>query len=755
MLFCMLLAVAPAAFSQTPVQGTIQDTSGAAVVGADVTVRSAGFSSHVVTDSKGMFIFSGLPQPSGTIEVRAEGFAVEEKTWSVNSEGSAQLQFTLRPAVAREQVIVSAARTQIGLNEAPGSSVLLSEADVKAAPALSIDDILRQVPGFSLFRRTGSRFGNPTTLGVSLRGLGASGASRALVLQDGVPLLDPFGGWVYWDRVPREAIASAEVFRGGSSGLYGSNALGGVIQVFTREPVGPAIKVETSYGNENSPDLSLWAGEKIGRWEGQVETDMFRSDGYILVPSSLRGAVDTPINSEHGTVGGGLGYAWKTDNRVFARGTWFADARNNGTPVQTNDTRMGSSAVGLDTQLGAAGSLALRGYIDTESYNQTFSSIAPSRMTEALTNIQHVPAQDEGASAQWTRALGKSQTLLAGLDFRESIGASEEQIISSGTHTFTNVSGGRQRAIGFFAEDILRLYSKWTVIAAVRGDNWRNLEGVFSRTPIAIPGPGTLTNFPDRSENAFSPRLSVLRALTSNLSVTASGYRSYRAPTLNELYRSFRQGNAVTGNNPTLEAEHLTGAEGGLNLKSLAGKLDLRGTYFWSQIVNPIANVTLSSTPALITRQRQNLGRTQSQGVELDGVIKISKDLEVSGGYVYTSATVLSFSANPALVGLDIPQVPRHQFTFEGRYWNPRYLLLTVQGRFIGSQFDDDQNQLPLGRFFILNLMASRSLRRGVEVFAAAENVFDQNYLIARTPTPNLGPPVLFRLGLRYEHPSR
>jgi outer membrane receptor protein involved in Fe transport len=751
----MFFVFVPSAFSQTQIAGTVQDTSGAAVVDADVTLRSAGFSTHVVTDSKGTFIFSGLPQATGTVEVHAEGFAVEEKTWSANSGGTAQLRFTLRPVAASEQVIVSAARMQIGLSEAPGSSVLLSERDVKAAPALSIDDILRQVPGFSLFRRTGSRFGNPTTLGVSLRGLGASGASRALVLQDGVPLLDPFGGWVYWDRVPREAIASAEVFRGGSSGLYGSNALGGVIQVFTREPVGPAIKVETSYGNEDSPDLSLWAGEKIGHWEGQVEADMFRSDGYILVPSSLRGAVDTPINSEHGTVGAGVGYAWNTDDRVFARGTWFADARNNGTPVQTNDTRMGSGAVGMDTQLGSAGSLALRGYIDTESYNQNFSAIAASRMTEARTNIQHIPAQDEGASAQWTRALGKSQTLLAGVDFRESIGASEEQIISLGTHTFTNVSGGRQRALGFFAEDILRLYSKWTVIAAVRGDNWRNLDGVFSRTPIASPGPGTLTNFPDRSENAFSPRLSVLRALTSNLSVTASGYRSYRAPTLNELYRSFRQGNAVTNSNPALEAEHLTGAEGGLNLKSLAGKLDLRGTYFWSEIVNPIANVTLSSTPTLITRQRQNLGRTQSQGLELDGVVKVSKDLEVSGGYVYTSATVQSFSANPALVGLDIPQVPRHQFTFEGRYWNPRYLLLTVQGRFIGSQFDDDQNQLPLGRFFTMNLMASRSLRHGVEVFAAAENLLDQNYLIARTPTPNLGPPVLFRVGLRYEHPTR
>jgi outer membrane receptor protein involved in Fe transport len=416
---------------------------------------------------------------------------------------------------------------------------------------------------------------------------------------------------------------------------------------------------------------------------------------------------------------------------------------------------MGSGAIGADTQLGAAGFLALRSYIDTESYNQNFSSIAASRMSEALTNIQHVPAQDEGASAQWTRALGKNQTLVAGVDFRETIGASEEQIISSGTHTFTNVSGGRQQAVGFFAEDILRLYSKWTVIAAVRGDNWRNLEGVFSRTPIANPGPATVTHFPNRSENAFSPRLSVLRALTSNLSVTASGYRAFRAPTLNELYRSFRQGNAVTNNNPALEAERLTGAEGGLNLKSLAGKLDLRGTYFWSEIVSPIANVTLSITPSLITRQRQNLGRTQSQGVELDGVVHVSKDLAVSGGYVYTGATVLSFSANPALVGLDIPQVPRQQFTFEGRYWNPRYLLLTVQGRFIGSQFDDDQNQLPLGRFFTMNVMASRSLRHGIEVFAAAENLLDQNYLIARTPTPNLGPPLLFRVGLRYERPSR
>jgi outer membrane receptor protein involved in Fe transport len=753
LLFCALLP--SLAFSESyRVEGVVHDSSGAAIVAATVTLQSAEFTSTAPTDPAGVFVFPSVPHSRGTVQVQVHGFAIMRQPWSASAQGLAQLQIILEPASVDEHVVVSASRTEIALDESPGSSVLLSERDLRASPSLALDDVLRQVPGFSLFRRTGSRFANPTTLGVSLRGLGASGASRALVLEDGIPLLDPFGGWVYWDRAPREAVAGVEVFRGGSSGLYGSNALGGVIQLFTRQPVGPAIKIETSYGNEKSPDLSLWVGQKIGRWDAQIESDLFRSDGYILTPESLRGAVDTPVNAEHAAAGGSLGYQWKPDDRVFARGSFFADARNNGTPIQTNDIRMGSGAVGIDTQLGAAGSLAGRVYGDFESYNQNFSSIAANRMSEALTNIQHVPAQDVGASAQWSRPLGKAQTMLAGLDFREMIGASEEQIISSGIHTFNNVSGGRQQTLGFFGEDIFKV-AKWTVIVSARLDNWWNRDGVFSRTAIVTPAPPTVTDFANRSEQAFSPRVSLLRSLSSNVSVTASGYRSFRAPTLNELYRSFRQGNAVTNNNPQLEAERLTGAEGGLNVKSFSGKLDLRGTYFWSEIVNPIANVTLSSTPALITRQRQNLGRTQSQGLELDGRFHLRKDIDLSGGYSFTDATVLSFPVNTALQGLQIPQVPRQQFTLEARYSNPSRIMLTVQGRFVGSQFDDDQNQLPLGRFFTLNATAARSLSHGIEVFAAAENLLDQSYNIALTPTPNLGPPILVRVGLRFEHPAR
>ena len=177
---------------------------------------------------------------------------------------------------------------------------------------------------------------------------------------------------------------------------------------------------------------------------------------------------------------------------------------------------------------------------------------------------------------------------------------------------------------------------------------------------------------PDRSETFFSPRLALLHKLTSNVSLTASGYRAFRAPTLNELYRGFRAGNVFTEFNPNLRAERLTGAEGGAIVTGWNQRVMLRSNFFWNQITRPVANVTLTTTPSLITRQRQNLGSTRSQGVEFEASGRLSNSVTVSGGYEYTDATVTSFTIdpalaglNPSLVGLDVPQIPRHQFTFQ------------------------------------------------------------------------------------------
>jgi outer membrane receptor protein involved in Fe transport len=182
----------------------------------------------------------------------------------------------------------------------------------------------------------------------------------------------------------------------------------------------------------------------------------------------------------------------------------------------------------------------------------------------------------------------------------------------------------------------------------------------------------------------------------------------------------------------------------------------LRGTFFWSDIVDPITNVTLSSTPSLITRQRQNLGRTRSRGLELDGNFIIHSSLQLYAGYAFTRATVLQYPGNPGgidLVGLDVPQVPQNAFTwgllFSGSRW-----FATASGRFVGEQFDDDQNQFLLHRFYAADFQLGRVIRQNVQLFVAVENAFNQRYETARTPTVNLGPPALVRVGVRVNLPT-
>ncbi len=685
----------------------------------------------------------------------ASGFQVRSIDWHADTS---RLEITLLPATAAEQVTVTANRTGVRLVENATSVTVLSAPDLQATAAFRVDDILRQVPGFSLFRRTTSRVANPTTQGVSLRGLGASGASRALVLSDGFPLNDPFGGWVYWNRAPRESIGSVEVASGGASHLYGSDALGGVINI-VRTPVDrDAVSLEAAYGNEDSPDLSLAASRKMGPWSVGIASELFSTDGYIGVPGNLRGAVDTPVNSQDAT--GDVTVQRKFGDRggIFVRGSVFGESRHNGTPLQTNSTTIRELDIGGNWDAHELGAFQLRAYASRQNLDQSFSSITSNRNSESLTRTQRVPAQQLGFSAQWQHTLGTRQHLVAGLEESDIHGQTNEQGYFGGLPTSTSQGGGREVNWGAYLEDIIRVTPGWLLTASGRVDHWENFDAFAPPNPAKPVGAAPL---PDRSETFFSPRLALLHKLTSNVSLTASGYRAFRAPTLNELYRGFRAGNVFTEFNPNLRAERLTGAEGGAIVTGWNQRLMLRGNFFWNQITRPVPNVTLITTPSLITRQRQNLGSTISQGVEFEASSQLSSSVTVSGGYQYTHATVTNFSVdpalaglNPSLVGLNVPQIPRHQFEFQARYSRP-FILLAVQGRFGGNQFDDDQNTLLLRRYFTLDATASHALRPGVDLFVAVENLLNQRYDVGRTPVLTVGPPILARAGLRLQFGSR
>jgi outer membrane receptor protein involved in Fe transport len=238
-------------------------------------------------------------------------------------------------------------------------------------------------------------------------------------------------------------------------------------------------------------------------------------------------------------------------------------------------------------------------------------------------------------------------------------------------------------------------------------------------------------------------------------------YRSFRAPTLNELYRSFRMANVLTLNNPALSAERLTGAEAGLKYTSADRKLELRGNLFWSDIVDPVQNVTTDPTSNPVLREKENVGRIRARGAEFDGVLRLTPRFQLSAGYELTQSTIVNYTVPPnevSLLGKVVAQVPHNVFTWEARYSNPSRLMFSVEGRFVGNQFDDDLNQYPLGRAYTMDVQLGRNLTRNLELFAAAENIFDDRYYIANTPTStgslfNIGPPTLFRVGLRLNLP--
>ena len=744
--FCM--PVANLACAQgARVEGVVRDQAGGAVADAEISLVVGAFTETRTTNAEGRFAFDSVPRGSARLQARARGFAPYEKRWA--SEGESQLEIVLAPEGFFEQETVTAARTVARVSDTAASVIVLAPEDLSTTAALTLDDALRQVPGFSLFRRSGSRTANPTAQGVSLRGVGASGASRALVLADGIPINDPFGGWVYWGRVPREGVSRVEVVRGGSSHLYGTDALGGVVNFIPHASDNPLASIEASYGNQTTPNVSLFAGGRLGRLGGQISAEAFSTDGYIIVDEAERGRVDTPATSDHLTLDVSI-ERWMSDRaRLFARGSYYGETRENGTPLQQNRTHVRQLALGGDWQSQSAGSLTARLFASSQIFDQDFSAVALDRATEALTRSQRVPAQQTGLAVQWSIPAGASQTLVAGLDAREVRGASDELVFVAGRLTSAVGAGGRERVFGVFGQDIIRITRRLFLTASARVDRWRNFDAISTSTPLAQPAPPTVRRFDERTETAFSPRLSLLHKLTENVSLTASGYRAFRAPTLNELYRAFRVGNVLTLANDALEAERLTGGEAGVIVAGLNRRINVRGLFFWSEIARPIANVTLGVTPELITRQRQNLGRTRSRGVEVEAEAAVTDTFVVSGGYLLADATVLEFPANTLLEGLWLPQVPRHQLTFQARYSNPRRIIVGLQGRAIGVQFDDDQNRFKLDRYFSLDAFVSRPIGRGVELFAAAENLFDQEYDIGRTPVRTVGPPLLARFGVR------
>lgn len=704
---------------QSSVTGTVRDVSGAPVAGA--TVSSEQGRCRVETDAEGAFTLD-CARPGDQLTIDAEGL----RTVSVVA-GDGPTRVTLGPAPFSDAVIVTATRDDRRTTSAAAPVSVLSSADLALTPPTPLDDSLKVVPGFGLFRRTTSRSANPTTQGAGLRGLSASGASRALVLADGEPLNDPFGGWVYWNRVPAAAVDRVEVVRGGASDLYGADALVGVLQVVTRRPQSPSLRVEAAGATHDTGRLSLFGGAGRGPWSITAGGEAATTEGYILVGEADRGAVDTPAGGDYGTVRADAGYRASDAFAFRLGGDLFDEDRDNGTPLQVNDTELSQVRGAIEGRLGRT-QWRVSGQAGDQTYRQVFSTIAADRNSETLTVRQRVPA-DQGGVAFSVQSRVAGMEVLAGGDTRETSATNvEDAYFPDGRLRAVTSTPGYQRTSGVYVQGTATPVAAVTLTVGARGDvrQGDRDEGFFD------------------GDSAFSPRATAAWAITPAVIVRGSLGWSFRAPTLNERYRGFRAGNVLTLPNASLTPETLRTIEGGAAWLPRRGAL--RVTFFRNDLDDAVTNVTLTSTPALITRRRQNVGGVDAWGSEVEGEWRFSPRLTATGGLALTRSRFVDYAP---LEGLNVPQVPRWQGFAGARGAGPFRLALSGQIRFFGEQYDDDRNTLVLGTGAVVDVTVLRDVGRRASLFASLENLFDDQYEVGRSPVPTYGQPFTFHFGVR------
>lgn len=725
----MVCLQAAAAAPQT-VTGRVLFPDGTVLGGATVQLTREGATPQTVTaDARGVFSFLPVEPGSYELSVQYDGVAAGRRSIEVEGEGEIYADITVELAGLRETVTVTATLESAEAGAIPSSVVVLEGERLRNAAGVMLDEALRMVPGFSLFRRTSSFSAHPTSQGVSLRGIGPSGASRSLVLVDGFPVNDPFGGWVYWNRIPREALASAEILRGAASSLYGNAALSGIASILSERPQRAFVRASISGGGTGLVDGSWFLSTRTSddRWGFSLDGESLRNDGYFAIRTAQRGSVDRPISLAYTTARGRIERQFGNVGAVYLSGGILTEDRVNGTTILENSTDLRYGSIGAEWQQGA-NHWRMGAFAQGETFRSTFSSITNNRNRETLTLNQRVPSNAVTARGEWARPIAHHR-LAAGGDVRWVEGDSIEA-----SPFGTAIHGGRQWVGGVFLQDVFAVFRRIQVVVSLRMDHWNSRDGATGRISDAT---------------VFNPQLGFRYRIVKGFSIRAQGYRGFRGPTLNELYRQFQVGNVITLANPSLRPERTDGGEAGFDVER--GPYTFRVTGFWTELRNPVSNVTVSAGPPQIIRVRQNVGRARVRGAEADWLWRPRPDVEFRLSYLFDDARVARFDPDPRLQGRLLPQVPRHQGTIGLGFGTWGGGMLRLETRLSDIQFDDDRNTIPLSGFAEVGAAFVLPVGQHMEWFVRAQNLFDRRYPVARTPIETLSAPRIAQVGVRFK----
>ncbi len=607
-----------------------------------------------------------------------------------------------------------------GLSDTPAtpaySSLDLDRKQIVSSSSGRIEDVLSSVAGFQQFRRSDSRSSNPSAQGVTLRALGGNATSRALVLLDGVPMSDPFFGYIPLTAISPGRLDSIRVTRGGGAGPFGSGALAGTIELSSADADALGMfngsllvndRGETEASGSVASNLGAGFAVVSGRWD--------RGRGFFTTPAAQRAPISARAAFDSWSVGV-RGVAPLSDNiEIQARGLVFNDERT------LRFEGADSSSEGADASIRLVGrgdwEFEAIGYLQTRNFSNIV--ISSTRFVRVL-DQRNTPSTGLGGKLEIRPPVGENHVLRLGADYRRTSGELREEAYSAFTGNLRErrQAGGRNSDLGFFIENNWSL-GDLVLTGGVRADR-TVIENGFFRAVDASNLLVSETIAPDRSDWTISYRAGAAYQASEVLLLRAAAYRGLRLPTLNELYRPFVVFPVVTQANAALENEVLEGFEAGFDLTPSEG-ISFSLTAFDSRVENAIANVTL--TPTL--RQRQNLPAIEAQGME--GSFALERGpISLNISAAYTDAEIDGRGASIALDGNRPPQTP--EFAASGTLsWKPDDgWLLSATVRHIGKQFESDLETDRLPAFTTLGFYAEVLVTKTVALVFRGENLTDE-----------------------------
>jgi len=716
--FFLLLLIMPVHIFAQDITGFIYENTDKPIANANILIK--GTNIGTVSGDDGSFTLHAQKTGKFIVQVSHIGFTSTTQSWNIPATGLQNIIIRLEQRnLEMAETVITATRTVRNINEIPASVRLITAEQIKEMPAATIDDLLRTEASIVVDRKNGIFSKNAS---INMRGLNSS--ARTLVMLDGVPLNKADGGGVNWNRINTESIERIEVIKGPGSAMYGGNAMGGVINIITKDiQAEPAGSIKVSLGSCNTQGVQAFLSsrtKKLPKLGWSINSFYRRGDGYIIAPQESRGSTDVKAYLWEYNLGGKLAYNFNDSSKLEIGYNYFDDKTGDGIRVydpeggyykyRTNNPYATYKGYIGKTQITANAYLQLENYMNQKEQLKT-EKTPPYAITQYVLYLTDSHRNDGGIWLSATTKAGANHKFTYGSDIRLS-GANASDIYFTSTDTITNK--GKMNAFAVFVQDEFSMFNnKLKIVGGVRAD-----AVFFSDAAFIIRSPSVTNSYmmeytgkyEDKNWLAVSPKLGARYDLNRSNSIYVNYAAGFRPGTLDDMCRSGSISKGFKMANPELEPEHLNNFEAGGSFV-INKYLQFEPSVYYSMgnqfqyFVGTGDTVYSTSSPKAILK-RENVSKAAVTGAEATLRVNPVNSLELTLSYAYNHSVIKSFDSlrfvAKDLSGKFLMEVPQNRFTAM-MSWKNKYFNSMLIYEYTGQLYSDDENLIAMPAYYRLD----------------------------------------------------